>query len=116
MSVFVERYEGAQTRVAERETEWMVQRMLGNFNIEMPGFSREMIAGLAATSHLSLGSYFDQKARVLAAGLADVPSLLLQVPSVYSPDVASDDIVGVVEDLLGALVGDSQAPPGETVA
>ena len=115
-SVFVERYEGARTRLAERGTEWMVQRMLGNFNIEMPGFSREVLAGLAATSHLSLGSFFDEKARVLAGALADVPCFLLQVPSVYSPDVASDDIVGVVEDLLGTLVGEGQAPPGVTVA
>jgi hypothetical protein len=116
MSVFVERYEGARTRVAERDTEWMVQRMLGNFNIEMPGFSREVLAGLAATSHLSLGSFFDEKASVLGGALARVPSFVLQVPSVYSPDVASDDIVSAVEDLLRKLVGDGQAPPGVSVA
>jgi hypothetical protein len=116
VSVFVERYEGARTQLAERDTEWMAQRMLGNFNIEMPGFSRDVLAGLAATSHLSLGSFLDEKARVLGSALAGVPSYVLQVPSVYSPDVASDDIVSVVEDLLRALVGENQSPPGLGVA
>jgi len=114
-SVFVERYEGARTRIAERDPEWMVQRMLGNFHIEMPGFSREVLAGLAATSHLALGSFFAAKARVLAGALAEVPSFVLQVPSVYSPDVASDDIVDVVEELLETLAGD-EASTGVTVA
>jgi len=115
-AVFVERYEGARTRVAERDPEWMVQRMLGNFNIEMPAFSREVIAGLAATSHLALGSFFEAKAAVLAGALADVPSFLVQVPSVYTPDIASDDIVGMLEDVLDTLVDAGQAPPGVTVA
>jgi hypothetical protein len=115
-SIFIERYEGARTRVAERDAEWMVQRMVGNFNIEMPAFSRDVVAGLAATSHLSLGSFFDSKARVLRGALADVPSFVLQVPSVYSPDVASDDIVRVVEELLGTLVGEDTKPPGVSVA
>jgi hypothetical protein len=115
-SVFVERYDGARTRIAERDTEWMVQRMLGNFNIEMPGFSRDVLAGLAATSHLSLGSFFDEKAKVLAGALAGVPSFVLQVPSVYNPDVASDDIVGVVENLLATLAGEGATPPGVGVA
>lgn len=116
MSVFVERYEGARTRVAERDTEWMVQRMLGNFHIEMPGFSRDVLAGLAATSHLSLGSFFEKKADVLRRALAEVPSFVLRVPSVYSPDVASADIVSAVEELLANLAGEGQTPPGVTVA
>ncbi|MCW2765190.1 MAG: hypothetical protein JWO11_1149, partial [Nocardioides sp.] len=116
LSVFVERYEGARTRAAERDTEWMVQRMLGNFNIEMPGFSREVLAGLAATSHLSLGSFFEEKARVLAGALAGVPCFVLQVPTVYTPDVASDDIVGVVEDLLRTMVEAGQVPPEVSLA
>jgi hypothetical protein len=116
VAIFVERYDGARTRVAERDTEWMVQRMVGNFNIELPSFSRDVLAGLAATSHLSLGSFFSEKARVLGAALADVPTYVLQVPSVYRPDVASDDIVRVVEDLLGPLVGEGTKPPGVSVA
>jgi hypothetical protein len=53
---------------------------------------------------------------VLAGALAGVPSFVLQVPSVYNPDVASDDIVRVVEDLLETLVGEDHEPPGVTVA
>jgi hypothetical protein len=114
-SVFVERFAGARVRVAERDTEWMVQRMLGNFNLELPTFSREVVAGLAATSHLSLGDFFARKAEVLTKALEDSPSFVLQVPSVYGPDIASDDIVGVVEDLLGNLLGEDR-PVGESVA
>ena len=110
VSVFVERYAGARTRLDERDTDWMVERMLGNFNIEMPGFSRDVIAGLAATSHLSLGSYFAAKEQVLTRALDGVPTYVLRVPSVYTPDVASDDIVKVVEDLLASLTGDGRQP------
>ena len=115
-ALFVERYEGARTRVVERDAEWMVQRMLGNFNIELPAFSREVIAALAATSHLALDAFYQAKATVLAGALAEVPSFLVQVPSVYTPDIASDDIVGVLEEVLEALVSAGQAPPGVTVA
>jgi hypothetical protein len=116
MSAFVERYEGARTRVAERDSEWMVQRMLGNFNIELPRFSRDVLAGLAATSHLSLGSFFEEKARVLGGALAEASCFVLQVPSVYGPDIVSDEIVRVVEDLLRTLVAEGRAPSGVSVA
>lgn len=112
MSIFIERYEGARTRVVERDTEWMVQRIVGNFNIEMPRFSRDVLVGLAATSHLSLGSFFEEKSRVLREALADVPRFVLRVPSIYSADVASDDIVGVIEQLL---VDAGHTPPGVSV-
>jgi hypothetical protein len=116
LSVFVERYEGARTRLAERDREWMVQRMLGNFHLEMPVFSREVLTGLAATSHLSLSSLFEKKAQVLRGALADVPTFVLRVPSVFSPDVASADIVSAVEELLAGPAGGGQKPSGVTVA
>jgi len=94
----------------------MAQRMIGNFHIEMPGFSRDVLAGLAATSHLSLGSFLGAKARTIEAALAGVPTYVLQVPSVYSPDIASDDIVMVVEDLLGRRADAERAPSGTSVA
>jgi hypothetical protein len=100
MSIFVERYEGARTRVAVRDTEWMVERIVGNFNFELPRFSRDVLVGLAATSHLSLGSFLEEKARILREALAGVSGFVVRVPSVYSADVASDDIVGVIEQLL----------------
>jgi hypothetical protein len=113
ISIFVERYEGARTRVAVRETEWMVERLVGNFHVEMPRFSRDVLVGLAATSQLSLGSFLEEKARVLREALAGLPSFVVRIPSVYSADVASDDIVDVIEQLLVA-VGDT--PPGIGVA
>jgi hypothetical protein len=108
-AIFVERYEGARTRFDVRDTDWMVERMIGNFTIELPRFSRDVLVGLAATSHLSLGSYLEEKSRVLGEALAGVPTFLLRVPSAYSADVASDDIVGVIEQLL---VGAGDASPG----
>jgi hypothetical protein len=113
MSIFVERYEGARTRVAVRDTEWMVERIVGNFNFEMPRFSRDVLVGLAATSHLSLGPFLEEKARILRQALARGPSYVVRVPSLYSADVASDDIVGVIEQLL---VGAGHTPPGVSVA
>ncbi len=105
-SVYVERFHGARTRLLQRDTEWMVQRMMGNFHLELPGFSRDLLAGLAATSQLSLGDLFASKAGVLRSALAGLPTYVLQVPSVYTPDIASDDIVDVLEDLLGSLLAD----------
>jgi hypothetical protein len=116
LAMFIERYEGARTRVSERDASWMVERMIGNFHIEMPSFSRDVLAGLSATSHLSLGTFLAEKARVVGAALADVPTYVLQVPSVYTPDIASDDIVEVVEGLAEKLADVDRAPAGTSVA
>ncbi len=113
-SIYVERFEGSRTQLAERDGEWMVQRMLGNFNIELPGFSHEVLAGLGATSQISLSAFYEAKANILRKALGDVPAYVLQVPSVYSPDIASDDIVEVLEDLLAKMVTDGD--PVESVA
>ncbi len=106
LSVFVERHEGARTTLVERDMAWMVERMIGNFHIEMPAFSRYVVAGMAATSHLSVGDFLAQKAAVLTRALDGVPTYSLMVPSVYSPDVASDDIVHAVHDLTTGLLGE----------
>lgn len=112
LCVFVERYVGARTRLRERDHDWMVQRMLGNFHVEMHAFSRDVVAGLAATSNLSLPGFFAAKADLLSSALVDIPSYVLQVPSVYNPDLASDDIVGVVSELLTGLAPRRSAPVG----
>jgi hypothetical protein len=114
LAVFVERYEGARTRVSERDTAWMAERMIGNFHLEMSTFSREVLTGLAATSHLSLGAFLAEKARVVAEALSEVPGYVLQVPSVYTPDIASDDIVSVVESLLAEHVVETEREPSGT--
>lgn len=116
MAVFVERYEGARSHVAERDTAWMVQRLVGNCSLAMPTVSRSVLEGMAATSHLSLGCFFEEKAAVLVRALAEVPLFVLQVPSVYSSSVVSEEVVRVVEDLLRSLVDAGKAPSGVSVA
>ena len=47
----------------------MVDRMIGNFHIELPAFSRDVLAALAATSLGSHSSFFEDKATVLTKAL-----------------------------------------------
>lgn len=103
-AIFVERYDGARTVLEPREVDWLVERMVGNFHIEMPGFSRDLMTGMAASSQLSLGAFFDLKEQVLAKALASVPTYVLRVPSAFGPDTASDDIVRFLEATLGRLM------------
>lgn len=91
--VFVERYEGADVLVEERKREWMVSRIIGNFNVEMTVESREVLAALAATSLLPMEVHFGEKAEVLREGIGDVPCFLMKVPVSFSADRASDEIV-----------------------
>jgi GT2 family glycosyltransferase len=108
-SVYIERFEGARSRLVEKDPEWMVDRMLGNFHIEMAEFSQQIVTGLAASSVLPWSRWVEDKATVLLKALDGRPCHLLQVPSVYTPDEASDDIVEFLEELLPSFVGD-QAP------
>jgi len=99
-AVYIERFEGARSRLVERDRDWMVDRMLGNFHIEMAGFSQHVVTGLAATSVVPWNRHFEEKADVLRKSLDGLPCHLLQVPSVYTPDEASDDIVSFLAGLL----------------
>jgi hypothetical protein len=102
-AVYLERFEGARSCIVERDRDWMVDRMLGNFHIEMAGFSQHVVTGLAATSVLPWNRHFEDKADVLRKALDGLPCHLLQVPSVYPPDEASDDIVSFLAGLLPAV-------------
>src|SRR4051794_10087635 len=62
MAVFIERYEGARTRLLERTTSWMVDRMVGNFHIEMADFSQHLVAAWGAASVLPQRRFFGEKA------------------------------------------------------
>ena len=104
-SVYIERFEGARSRLVEKDPEWMVDRMLGNFHIEMAGFSQQVVTGMAASSVLPWSGWVEDKATVLLKALDGRPCHLLQVPSVYTPDEASDDIVEFLEELLPSFVG-----------
>jgi len=100
MSIFVERYDGARTRLTECSVEWMVDRMMGNFHIELSRPSRDVVDALSATSIVPMHEHLDRKAKVLQKALFGLPCYLLRVPSVLSADEASDDVVAQVQKLV----------------
>jgi hypothetical protein len=103
-AIYVERFEGARARLLERSTTWMVDRMMGNFHIEMAGFSQHVVTGMAATSVIPWSAHVDDKGDLLTKALDGRPCHVLQVPSVYSADEASDVIVGFLEKLVPELL------------
>ncbi|MHA7239981.1 hypothetical protein [Arthrobacter sp. TMS1-12-1] len=102
--IYIERFEGSQSRIVERSKEWMVDRMIGNFHIEMAGFSQQVVTGLAATSVVPWREHFTAKGDVLSKALEGQPCHLLQVPAAYTADEASDDIVRYLEELLPSVL------------
>ena len=58
----------------------MVDRVMGNFHLEMPGFSQALVTAMAATSMTSWRDLVTAKSDVLAKGLDGLPCYLLQVP------------------------------------
>jgi hypothetical protein len=103
-AVYIERFEGSRSRMVERTKDWMVDRMIGNFHIEMAGFSQRIVTGLAATSVVPWREHFAAKGVVLSKALDGRPCHLLQVPSAYTADEASDDIVRFLEELLPSVL------------
>ncbi|WP_258804061.1 hypothetical protein [Pseudarthrobacter sp. NS4] len=103
-AIYIERYEGSRSRIVERTTDWMVDRMIGNFHIEMAGFSQHVVTGLAATSVVPWREHFAAKGVVLNKALDGRPCHLLQVPSAFTADEASDDIVRFLEELLPSVL------------
>jgi hypothetical protein len=99
-AVFVERYDGSDASLEEKDTAWMVSRLIGNFHDELPRHSRDLITALAATGMMPAERFFAEKAAVLARSLNGKPAFLLRVPAAFSADRASDVIV---ERLLDAL-------------
>jgi hypothetical protein len=102
--VYVERYRGDDVRLREVDAEWMVDRMMGNFHVEMARFSQEMVTAMAATSFLPWRSHVQDKCDVLQKAIDGLPCHLLQVPAEWSADRASDEVVDVLEELLPPLL------------
>jgi len=100
LSVFIERYDGARTRLTECSTEWMVDRMIGNFHIELSRPSRDVIEAMSATSIVPTRGHLMHKGDVLHEALVDLPCYLLRVPSVLTADEASDDVVNHLHQLV----------------
>lgn len=103
-AVYLERFEGARPRLLERTSSWMVDRMLGNFHVEMASFSQQVVTGLAATSVIPWRRHVEEKGNVLSKALDGRPCHLLQVPSVYTADEASGVIVTFLEELLPSVL------------
>jgi hypothetical protein len=100
LSVFVERFGGNEVELSEKDRDWMVSRMVGNFHAEITQHSQQVIAALSASSLLPIETYFGEKAAVLEQALGDTPNFLLRVPQSFSPDQASDAIVAELESVM----------------
>lgn len=110
LAVYVERYGGENTDLSEVSESWMVDRMIGNFHVELAGFSQEVVTGMAAASMLPWREFVEDKGDVLSKAVTGVPCYLLKVPRHFSPDQASDEVVGVLDQLVPALVGAPDEP------
>jgi hypothetical protein len=102
-SVYLERHDGSTAQLQEISQALMVARMLGNFHIEMTVHSREIVNLLGATGLIPLHEQMSEKAAVLDAALAGLPTYLLQVPRAWSADQASDAIVAKLDTVTAAL-------------
>jgi hypothetical protein len=109
LCVYVERYSGSDVRLVEVDHDAMVDRLLGNFHIEMAGFSQRLVTAMAAASMLTWRQVVDDKTDVLRKALDGVPCHLLQVPGRWSPDEASDAVVRELDGLLPELLAERQA-------
>ena len=91
-SVFVERFDGDSVVIEERDTPWMVDRLVGNFHCELPQHSRDVLTALSATGIVAQHDIQATKAKVVVDGLGDTPGELMKVPAAWSADKASDAI------------------------
>jgi hypothetical protein len=120
LNMFVERYGGDTVRLAEKSTDWMISRLVGNFHAETSKHSQEVVTAMGACGIVPIEDYFSDKAEVLRSGVGETPNYLLQVPQRFSPDKASDAIVEQLEKVISKLgIGTQPAlslVPNSTVA
>jgi GT2 family glycosyltransferase len=104
-AVYVERHSGPEVELTVVPQHWMVDRVIGNFHLEMPGFSQTLVTAMAATSMTTWRDLVAGKSDVLAKGLDGLPCYLLKVPSRLTADQASDEVVTVLDELVPSLLG-----------
>jgi hypothetical protein len=104
LAMFVERYGGTGTELSEVGRPWMVDRLMGNFHVEMAGFSQEVVAAMAAASMLPWRALVEDKGDVLSKAVDGVPCYLLRVPRHLTPDQASDEVVRILDEVVDPLV------------
>jgi len=100
VSAYVERWDGDEVIVEERDRAWMIARIIGNWHWEMARHSRDVLAALGASGVVPLDEIFSRKAAVVKKSLAHSSTMLVRVPEAMSADQASD---AIVERLLAAV-------------
>lgn len=100
-AIYLERYAGTETRLLPRSREWMVNRMIGNFHVEMHAHSQALSTALGAAGIVPQAEHFQRKAEILHEALAHLECHVLQVPSSFSPDRASEDVLASTLRVLG---------------
>lgn len=100
--LFVERFEteSSEPYFEEKDCEWMVSQLVGNFFAEMPRQSRTVLATLGASGLVPIDKFFQKKSRILGAAFAGKPVFWLRIPKKLPPDEASDIIVEKIQEVL----------------
>jgi len=103
-SLFVERFESSSPapQFVEKNRDWMVARLVGNFHSELPKYSRMVMTALGASGIVPVENNLAEKAEVIRAALDGKPAFLLRVPKALSPDQASDIIIEHIQKVLDA--------------
>ena len=100
LSIFVERYDGARTTVTQCHADSMVDRMMGNYQFEMPRASRDVVNAMDAALIVSAHRNASRKTAILRQALELSPCYVVRVPSALTDDDASDDLIYQVEELI----------------
>lgn len=101
-ALFVERFQTDSSKpiFEKKSKEWMIARLIGNFNSEMTKQSRVVMTTLGASGLVPIEKSFVEKRAVLDQALQDKPCYLLRVPQAFSPHQASDMIVDYIKKLI----------------
>ena len=100
LAIYVERYAGTEALLSETDEAWMVDRLLGNFHVELAAFSQELVTAMAATGFVTWGQLMNDKTAVLEQAIKGIPCHLLRLPAAWSADRASDEVVAALASVL----------------
>jgi hypothetical protein len=100
--MFVERFQSdsEEPQFIEKSEQWMVSKLIGNFNSEMTKPSRLVLTALGAAGLLPIEQVFCEKAENLRKSISGKPCFYLRVPQSLAPDQASDIIVAHFQKVL----------------
>lgn len=100
--MFVERFQGDsdEPQFEEKSTDWMVTKLIGNFNAEMTRPSRLVMTALGAAGLVPIEQFFTDKANCLHKSISGKPCFYLRVPQKFPPDQASTIICAYIQNVL----------------